>query len=359
MSDSTHTKSSVILQKVSEVFAYKIHKSQRALNKQHINKIIEDQVNEYSRYGCFSILQAISIAIVANDTTKAYVLDGQHRREAFLVLEKMGYNVKDVLVPVVVYRVIDETEMLKYFNMINQNMPIHPLELQSDYVDCGKVLVENMTKIFGIYMKHDSKNSRCPHINMNDFKKNLAGRHKLADALEQKGKSVIELWAKVIEFNTYVKDNMKASHQLCPMMSKRLTDCETKATKLKSGEVCYLGVWRRFEWLDFSLVALLEGKQFGSEINLSCEPNTKVPIPYTVREQVWKKCNQNTSDLGICFTCCNDLYFRDMQCGHVKAHALGGDTTIENLMPVCKSCNNDMGVMNLFEYKEMIEKMSH
>lgn len=359
MSDSTHTKSSVTLQKVSEVFAYKIHKSQRALNKQHINKIIEDQVNEYSRYGCFSILQAISIAIVANDTTKAYVLDGQHRREAFLVLEKMGYNVKDVLVPVVVYRVIDETEMLKYFNMINQNMPIHPLELQSDYVDCGKVLVENMTKIFGIYMKHDSKNSRCPHINMNDFKKNLAGRHKLADALEQKGKSVIELWAKVIEFNTYVKDNMKASHQLCPMMSKRLTDCETKATKLKSGEVCYLGVWRRFEWLDFSLVALLEGKQFGSEINLSCEPNTKVPIPYTVREQVWKKCNQNTSDLGICFTCCNDLYFRDMQCGHVKAHALGGDTTLENLMPVCKSCNNDMGVMNLFEYKEMIEKMSH
>ena len=354
-------KSSVTLQKVSAVFAYKIHKSQRALNNQHIKKIVEDQVNEYSRFGCFSILQAISIAVVANDPTNAYVLDGQHRREAFLVLEKMGYNVKDVLVPVVVYRVMDETEMLKYFNMINQHMPIHPLELHGDYSDCGKVLVENMTKTFGVYIKHDSKNSRCPHINMNDFKKNLAGRQKLAEDIAKEGKTIGELWDKIIEFNTYVKNNMKASHQLCQAMSKRLTDCEAKATKCRvqqSVDVCYLGVWRRFEWFDFALVALLEGKKF-SDLNLACDPNTKVPIPIVVREQVWKKCNRNTSDLGICFTCCNDLYFRDMQCGHVKAHALGGDTTLENLMPVCKSCNNDMGVMNLFEYKEMIEKMSH
>lgn len=351
-------KSSVTLQKVSAVFTYKIHKSQRVLNKQHIKKIIEDQVKEYDRYKCFSILQAISVAVVANDPLNTYVLDGQHRREAYLELEKMGYNVKDVLVPVVVYRVMDTTEMVRYFNMINQNMPIHPLELQDDYADCGKVLVENLTKTFGVYIKHDSKNSRCPHINMNDFKKNLAGRQRLVETLQEKDKTVDELWAKIIEFNTYIKDNMKASHQLCQAMSKRLTDCEAKATKFKSDEVCYLGVWRRFEWLDFALVVLLEGKNFG-DMNLACDPNTKVPIPIVVREQVWKKCNPNTCDLGMCFTCCNDLYFRDMQCGHVKAHALGGDTTLENLMPVCKSCNNDMGVMNLFEYKEMIEKMSH
>lgn len=352
------TKSRVVLAKVSEVFEYGIHNSQRALNQHHVKKIVEDQVNEYSRYQSFSILQAISV-VKLSDEPVPYIIDGQHRRQAFIELDKMGYAVKGVLVPVVTYKVIDATEMLKYFNMINQNMPIHPLELQENYSDCGKVLVENMTKTFGVYIKHDSKNSRCPHINMNDFKKNLAGRHQLTDALAQNGKSVNDLWDKVMELNGYVKKNMKASQQLCQAMSKRLTDCEAKAVKFKSDEVCYLGVWRRFEWLDFALVALLEGKKYGTEINLSCEPNTKVPIPYVVREQVWKRCHENTSDIGICFTCCNDLYFRDMECGHIKAHALGGDTTLENLMPVCKSCNKDMGVMNLFEYKEMIEKMSH
>lgn len=351
-------KSSVKFDKVSTIFTYRIHKAQRALNQQHVKKIVDDQVNEYKRYQTFSILQAISVVKLADEPVE-YIIDGQHRRQAFIELERMGYDVKDVFVPVVTYKVVDATEMLKYFNMINQNMPIHPLELQQDYSDCGKVLVENMTKTFGVYIKHDSKNSRCPHINMNDFKKNLAGRQKIALSLQEKDKTVCELWAKILEFNRYVKDNMKASHQLCQAMSKRLTDCEAKAIKFKTDEVCYLGVWRRFEWLDFALIALLEGKRFGSEINLACEQNTKVPIPIVVREQVWKKCNPNTCDLGMCFTCCNDLYFRDMQCGHVKAHALGGDTTLENLMPVCKSCNNDMGVMNLFEYKEMIEKMSH
>lgn len=349
-------KTSLTLKKVCDIFLYNIHKSQRALNKQHLQKIIDDQVKEFERYQSFSILQAISVAQIVND--KTYIIDGQHRCQAFRELEKMGYDVKDVIIPIVVYRVIDETEMLRYFNMINQNMPIHPLELHTDYVDCGKVMVENMMKHFGVYIKHDTKNSRCPHINMNEFKKNLAGRHNLSEILAKNDKTTLELWEKILEFNIYVKANLKAQHQLCSVMRKRITDCEEKATKFKSSEICYLGVWRRFEWLDFALTALITGKSF-TDINLSCENNTRLPIPYVIREQVWKKCNQNTSDLGICFTCCNDLYFRDMECGHIIAHALGGETTIDNLMPVCKSCNKDMGVMNLFDYKGMIEQMSH
>jgi hypothetical protein len=155
----------------------------------------------------------------------------------------------------------------------------------------------------------------------------------------------------------YVCDNVKASHQLCVMMQKRIKDCETKAQKFKSDKVCYLGVWRRFEWIDFALEGLLEGKRF-DEISLACEANVRAHIPSIVREQVWKKCNPNTGDLGVCYTCLNDLYYKDMECGHVKAHALGGDINVENLMPVCHTCNKDMGVMDLFEYKAMIEKMS-
>lgn len=346
-------KASLTLKRVSDVFQYSIHKCQRTVNNGHIKNILEDQIHQYNQHKSFTILQAISVAHVAND--KSYIIDGQHRWFVFKELENMGYNVKDVILPVVIYKVADEIEMLKFFNMINKNMPIHPLELQTDYVDCGKILVENMTKTFGVYMKHDNKNSRCPHINMNDFKKNLVGRPKLHESLCINNKTIDELWEKVLELNAYVKNNMKAQHQLCQLMNKRLTDCEQKATKCKADTVCYLGVWRRFEWFDFSLVALLENKSFAS-MNLSCDTNARIPIPIAVREQVWRKCNSNA--LGVCFTCGNELYFRDMECGHIKAHALGGDTKIDNLMPICKSCNGDMGVMDIFEYKAMIDKMS-
>jgi hypothetical protein len=299
-------------------------------------------------------LQSITVAKVSNEDT-VYVLDGQHRIQVFNELKALNYDVCQVILPVVVYNVMDKTEMLMYFNMINSNMPVHPVELEEQYADYSKVLIQNMTQTFPIYLKNDSKNSRCPHINMNDFKKNLMGRdlpNKLAPHY-----TIQHLWEKILEFNTYVQNNVKASHQLCSMMGKRINDCETKAAKFKSTTICYLGVWRRFEWLDFALVALLDNKNF-KDISLACESLPKQHVPYTIREQVWKKCNPNAGDLGTCYTCCNDLYFRDMECGHVKAHALGGEISVENLMPICKSCNKDMGIMDLHEYKLMIEKMS-
>ena len=346
-------KSCVYLQKVGSILDYKVPKSQRSIDVNHVNKIVDDQIQEYKRYRSYSILQSISVVNISNEMI--YVIDGQHRLQAFKELEKLGYDVKNVIVPVVCYRVIDETEMLKYFNMINSNMPIHPLELQEDFADYGKILVDNMSQTFGVYLKNDTKSSLCPHINMNKFKENLAGRS-LADKLRNHSKSIDEFWLRILKFNDYVKNNVKGSHQLCPVMQKRFDSCQSKAQKFKNSNVCYLGIWRKFEWLDFSLTSLLENKEF-HEISLACETNQRAVIPYVIREKVWKKCNLNISDLGICFTCCNDLYFRDMECGHVKAHALGGDITVDNLMPVCKTCNKDMGIMDLFEYKCMIEKM--
>lgn len=346
-------KSCVYLQKLDAILDYNVPKSQRPLDINHVQNIVKDQIEEYKRYKSYSILQAITVVNINNEII--YIIDGQHRLQAFKELETLGYDIKNIVVPVVCYKVIDETEMLKYFNMINSNMPIHPLELQDDFASYGKILIENITKTYGVYVKNDNKNSLCPHINMNKLKENLSGRN-LSDKLRNHNKSIDEFWNKILEFNEYVKKNVKSTHQLCPVMKKRIESCESKAEKFKVSMVCYLGVWRKFEWLDFALTSLLENKQF-LDISLACENNTRIVIPFVIREQVWKKCNTNISDLGICFTCCNDLYFRDMECGHIKAHALGGNITLDNLMPVCKTCNKDMGIMDLFEYKSMIEKM--
>jgi 5-methylcytosine-specific restriction endonuclease McrA len=57
---------------------------------------------------------------------------------------------------------------------------------------------------------------------------------------------------------------------------------------------------------------------------------------------------------GKCYVCENTLDYDNMECSHIIAHALGGDISLDNLQPCCKSCNRDMGIMNLYEYKNLI-----
>jgi 5-methylcytosine-specific restriction endonuclease McrA len=78
--------------------------------------------------------------------------------------------------------------------------------------------------------------------------------------------------------------------------------------------------------------------------------NDRKTIPYELKKKVWNKYNNNEMN-GKCYVCDKKIDFRDMECGHIVAHALGGEITFNNLQPTCKTCNRDMGVMNLNEYK--------
>ena len=50
-----------------------------------------------------------------------------------------------------------------------------------------------------------------------------------------------------------------------------------------------------------------------------------------------------------------ELIYDNFECGHVVARCLGGKNVVDNLEPVCKKCNSDMGTMNLEEYRKYID----
>ena len=81
-------KSCVYLQKLGLILDYKVPKSQRPLDINHVQKIVKDQIEEYKRYKSYSILQAISVVNINNEVI--YIIDGQHRIQAFKELEKLG-----------------------------------------------------------------------------------------------------------------------------------------------------------------------------------------------------------------------------------------------------------------------------
>jgi hypothetical protein len=72
------------------------------------------------------------------------------------------------------------------------------------------------------------------------------------------------------------------------------------------------------------------------------------------RLKVWLNVNmvrRNTT----CF-CCRlvqmDLFSSDWHSGHVISKATGGNTSLENLRPICSGCNQDMKTMDMYSYMQ-------
>ena len=71
-------------------------------------------------------------------------------------------------------------------------------------------------------------------------------------------------------------------------------------------------------------------------------------IPKRVRELVWKT-YINTLE-STCLVCGEkQITAFDFECGHVDAH---GPTLVENLRPICRSCNSSMGRHHMKEFAE-------
>lgn len=81
------------------------------------------------------------------------------------------------------------------------------------------------------------------------------------------------------------------------------------------------------------------------------EPITKKKIPSRLRVVVWNKYIGENIGKSLCM-CCKDNYIScfKFHCGHVIAESNGGETTLENLRPICDDCNQSMQSMNMKEF---------
>ena len=336
---------------------YQIPELQRLVDNEHINNMVEDQKNEYNKYKTFSMLQSFTIAYIVNEK-KGYILDGQHRVEAYSRLKKEGYDVDNILVPIVKYNVDSIEEVNEYFKKINKHSPIKPI---LNLVAIEKMILQSLVDRYTThYFKGDyidniacivDKNYQCPHISLNDLGKHIKARD-IIGKLTNNNKTENDLFNCILKVNDFLESI--AFNQLDPTYTKRFEKCKNKKEKERCNYVCYLGVFKNYEWLDLAIYALINsynideiGMKFFQDILIK---NDRKTIPYELKKKVWNKYNNNEMN-GKCYVCDKKIDFRDMECGHIVAHALGGEITFNNLQPTCKTCNRDMGVMNLNEYK--------
>jgi hypothetical protein len=94
-------------------------------------------------------------------------------------------------------------------------------------------------------------------------------------------------------------------------------------------------------------------KKFSSvfnEINSITErahPYDNRPIKKELRTRVWAKCVD-----GKCAICEEEIKETKFDAGHIVARARGGQTEIENLLPMCQFCNSDMSTRHAREYQK-------
>lgn len=354
-----HQRSKMVIEKIENLInKFETPDLQRLLDESHIQEMVNDQIIEYTKYASFSLLQSYTIAYNKNDKI-GYLLDGQHRLVVYSRLKDLGYNI-DINIPLIIYNVDSYEEVEEYFNKINKNSPIKPIGniVQFDR-DLAQLLLNTFTRVY-IHESEGPGGKNIPHISYNSLLLNIKNRN-LKDKLEPINKSIKDVFNLIIDINNHMdsisnfafdNENIK-----CFYKYKRYFDkCKEKANKAKCN-VCYLSIMRNFEWLDIAINALINNDTLSlNDIchffnNISKKEKKREEITTELRRQTWYKIN-NDNNNGICYTCNKSLEYKDMHCGHIKAHVEGGKTILDNLMPVCEKCNKEMGTQNLEEYKK-------
>ena len=83
----------------------------------------------------------------------------------------------------------------------------------------------------------------------------------------------------------------------------------------------------------------------------TAEKKPRRAIPKRIRGLVWKA-HFGEAMTGGCYCCKKVLEaLDDWHAGHIVAHANGGRDNVENLRPLCVSCNLSMGTENMDEFK--------
>lgn len=72
-------------------------------------------------------------------------------------------------------------------------------------------------------------------------------------------------------------------------------------------------------------------------------------IPKPLRDNVWTKHNGQEFK-GNCFCCDKEIDINNFEAGHILAVDKGGLNTLDNLRPICSTCNRSMGIQNMFDF---------
>jgi len=87
-----------------------------------------------------------------------------------------------------------------------------------------------------------------------------------------------------------------------------------------------------------------------NEVVIKKEKKAKEKIPASVKNTLWSKHFDNSIQ-GNCQCCKTEVISKNnYDCGHIISEKNGGAVHLDNLKPICRSCNSSMGTTNMNDF---------
>ena len=87
-----------------------------------------------------------------------------------------------------------------------------------------------------------------------------------------------------------------------------------------------------------------------NKIVVKKEKKTKEKIPASVKNTLWSEHFKNSIQ-GNCQCCKTEVISKNnFDCGHIISEKNGGKVHLDNLKPICRSCNSSMGTTNMNDF---------
>tara|TARA_B100001121_G_scaffold301346_1_gene312355 strand:- start:341 stop:1447 length:1107 start_codon:yes stop_codon:yes gene_type:complete len=320
---------------------------QGALHDEKIDGMIEEYNTNPSYWSHKQII------VVAEFNSNYFITDGQHRIEAGQKLFT-DYNKNDVVL-VNWYTVNNEDELRDLYNSVNHDSAKNSLFIEQELIT--KCRSENFVRFMKVNYKSlfpskmTDTNKRFPIELLRD---ELSKRK----FFEREKHQELEIFSDMDQNESYEQYILRSNTEFYKLYNYD--------KYIKENQLEHLFYRDEIKFIEDKLVFMLRNTNFLDWImNKTMDPshdtkNIRKKIPQSVRNKVWKA-EFGTAQSGVCpITGCDKLLHMKgtdfpWHCGHKISAAKEGPDTVDNLRPICPSCNFDMGKENWDVYEARVQ----
>lgn len=317
-----------------------LYPGQRPIDLERVDEIIAYQHVMLEKYKSLFISGAI-VLVPVNGTEYYYLVDAQHRYHA--IKKDLATIMPDYVVEVAVIEGVSPADV---FRDINELTPVPRYIKETIDKPIERNYIDEFQKVFKkTYGRYVSKSDvpRPPNINIDDLIKNLR-EYGLFTRFENA--------SKLMAFIDYVNYEIAKEYP----HFKAVVLAREKAEKW-GVKALYLETVTYDEWMDNEMLILTFEQKWNEDQALQDTYNAmfekkkvkRVNFKECERNKLWVTYFGDKRNLGKCAYCRCPLHFVDFHMGHVISVQNGGTNDLDNIRPLCSSCNISMGDKNMDE----------
>lgn len=307
---------------------------------------VKEMAKEYKDDPYFKCKDNISIGVLEEDCEyKYYIVDGQHRLEMVRKLMQKKDAFDDKLQFNFVY-CNTKREFNKFFESMNKDSKknAYKLDMKITRDDVLYEIKKTLSELYYHYFSNAS-GSKKQLYTIEEFIKMLKKEQKYIKGFEDGVIAVADIITNNIAFNKQV--NKTGYTQISTYCSDKLFKEEQNILKMPL--IYTIGFKNNnfgSKWLFDMENCIAEHTGF---------KKVKGKTEEALIQKVWKHMfGTKKKDICPVYRCKNDISLKNFDAGHIISDKHGGEKTLNNLKPICGSCNSKMGSMNWDEYEEKV-----